>query len=304
LLVTGSTNLTTAGLERNHNHMLFIRGASDLMDSFQAEMDQLLRHCASERLDRRRCGECTPSCVEDRSAEGPFMVGDTETRIYFSPSDDPLRVLRGDVLTVRMDTPDPSCGAEDPDCICRVSGSRYSCDYCARGDGGYGLSGRASSRVLMSMYSSTDQCFALGLARAAERGVEVTTIWDFVKAGSRYSRDDFACGQGVTTYISNWGGGSAQVRNHNKTVVLDDLVFDGSMNLSASGVRNNNENSLLLRGGGVADDFASYITDEVALLEASGVVPQDADTCRCRDLVDNDGDGLFDADDPDCDTGL
>jgi len=303
LLVTGSTNLTTAGLEHNHNHMVFLRGAPELFEAYQQEMNQLLRHCASQRLDERSCAECTPSCVEGRSDEGPFMAGDVEARVYFSLSDDPLRVLRGAMHTVRMDTPDPSCGAGS-DCICRISGSRYSCDYCAEGADGYGLIGQATSRIAMTMYSSTDQCFALGLANAAERGVEVTTIWDFVKAGSRYSRDDFMCAAGVDTYITNWGGGSAQVRNHNKTVVVDDIVFDGSMNLSASGVLQNNENSLVLRGAGVADTFADYVQAEVAQLEATGVSAQDADICRCRDLVDNDGDGLFDADDPDCDRGL
>jgi len=75
------------------------------------------------------------------------------------------------------------------------------------------------------------------------------------------------------------------------------------MNLSASGVLQNNENSLVLRGAGVADVFADYVASEVALLQASGVTAQDADISRCRDLVDNDGDGLFDADDPDCDGG-
>ena len=302
-LITGSTNLTTAGLDHNHNHMVFIHGAPQLFEAYQQEMDQLLRHCASQRLDGRSCDECTPSCMEDRSEEGPFMAGDVEARAYFSLSDDPLRLLRGDVRSERMDAPDPACGV-GTDCICRLSGTRYSCDYCGEGADGYGLVGRASSRVAMTMYSSTDQCFALGLAHAAQRGVEVTTIWDFVKAGSRYSRDDFVAAEGVATYITNWGGGSAQVRNHNKTVVVDDTVFDGSMNLSASGVLQNNENSLVLRGAGVADVFADYVASEVALLQASGVTAQDADISRCRDLVDNDGDGLFDADDPDCDGGL
>lgn len=303
LLVTGSTNLTVGGLERNHNHMLFVRGAPELVAAYRGEHEQLLRHCASRRLDGRSCAECTPGCTEDRSVEGPWLVGDTQVSSHFSISDDPLRVLRGEVETLRRDTPDPACEGDDADCICRQSGSRYSCDYCAMGEDGWGLLGAAERRISMTMFSATDQCFAVGLVRAAARGVEVVTVWDFVKGGSMYSRDDYVCASGVETWVTNWGGGSAQVRNHNKTVVVDDVVFDGSLNLSASGARKNNENTLVLESATLADEFAAYIEAETELLAAGGVTPRSPEDCRCRDLVDNDHDGLFDVDDPDCDSG-
>jgi len=303
LLVTGSANLTRAGLEDNHNHMLFVRGAPELGASYVAEMDQLFRHCARGRLDGResRCDECTPGCHEDHAPEGPWAVGDSELRAYFSPSDDALRVLRGEMEDTRRAEPDPACAEPDADCVCRRSGSRFACEYCAVGEDGWGLLGEAEDRLLVDVYSATDQCFALGVARAARRGVDVVSIFDFVRSGSIYSRDDYMCSEGVPVYISSWGGGSAQVRNHNKSVVVDDVVFDGSMNLSASGAAENNENTLVVESPDLADRFAEYVESEVELLESWGVTPRTPAQCLCSDLVDNDGDGRVDGEDADCD---
>ncbi len=281
LLVTGSTNFTKAGLERNHNHMLFVRGAPELVAAYQAELDQLFRHCASGRLDGRedRCQECTPACTEDVAASGPWALPDGQVQAFFSPSDDALRVLRGESRTVRRDTPDSACDGPDAECLCRPSGSRWLCEYCAQGEDGWGLVGEADERVVMSMYSATDQCFALGVARAARRGVRTLTVWDFVRSGSVYSSDDYLCAEGVPTYISQWGGGSAQVRNHNKTVIVDDVVFDGSMNLSASGAGENNENTLVLENPALADAFDEYVAAEAALLERLGVSQRSPADC-------------------------
>ena len=305
VLVTGSTNFTVSGLEKNHNHMLFVRGVPELSASYQAEMDQLLRHCATDRLDGREssCNECTPGCTEDVTPAGPWELPDGRIRAFFAPSDDTMTVLRGEIRTARLDAPDPACARADADCICRTAGSRWLCEYCATGENGWGLVGAAEDRVSMTMYSATDGCFALGLAKAARRGVEVLTVWDFVRAGSAYSRDDYVCAEGIPTYVSQWGGGSAQVRNHNKTVVIDDVVFDGSLNISASGDRENNENLLVIESPSLAAQLDAYVRSEIELLEGMGVESQDAAACRCTDLVDNDGDGSADGADPDCDAG-
>lgn len=304
LLITGSLNLTQNGFDRNHNHMLFLRDAPELAAAYVAELEQFLRHCAVDRLEEStRCDECTPACTEDVNDSGPWPMPNGQVQAFFSPADDAMRVLRGLTHEARLEAPDPACNGEDADCVCRVAGSRWLCEYCAQGEDGWGVIGEADDRILMTMYSATDQCFALGAVRAARRGVEVVTIWDYVRSRSRYSRDDHMCSEGIPTYISNWGGGSPLVRNHNKTVIVDDLVFDGSMNLGASGAAQNNENTLVIDSAPLAATFAEYIREEVALLERSGVLPQDAATCRCQDLIDNDGDGLADADDPDCDAG-
>lgn len=272
IVLTGSTNLTSAGLDENHNHAVILRDAGEVALEFEAEMDQLARHCASRRLDERVCTECTPVCVEDRSEEGPFELGDTDAEVYFSLSDDPLDVLRGRAASRKVDTPDPACDDEDAHCYCRPSGSRYKCSYCALGPDGYGLIGATHERLLISMYSGTDECFALAVRDAAERGVEAVAIWDYVRAGSAHSRDDYICDAGVETYIAQWGE-RVQVRNHNKLIVADDVVYTGSLNLGANAIRINNENTIVLRGSRLANEFANYIESERHTLRRLGVAP-------------------------------
>jgi phosphatidylserine/phosphatidylglycerophosphate/cardiolipin synthase-like enzyme len=304
VLLTGSTNFTQAGLEANHNHVVVVRGQPELIASYTGELGQFYRHCATERRDSRTCTECSPACTEDASPNGRWpLPGGGSIEALFSPGDDAMRALRGDARSESVDTPDPACTGPDANCICRISGRRYVCEYCALGDDGFGLIGEADERIWMSIYSATDSCFALGAVRAAERGVSVRTVWDFVKSGSAYSRDDYLCGHDIEAWVTNWGNGSAQVRNHNKSVVVDDVLFTGSMNLSASGAAQNNENTLVIRDAAAAETFAAHIAAEIDLLQHLGVTQRDAADCRCNDIVDNDGDGLFDADDPDCDAG-
>lgn len=306
VLLTGSANFTVADLQQNHNHGMVIYGAPELIDAFQAEFDQLWRHCATERLDgRTSCAECTPACVEDRSEEGPFAVGDSDVEVYFSPSDDALRVIRGQArVRTRLAAPDPACASSSANCVCRQNGTTWQCDYCAQGPDGWGLIGQARERVVLNMYSLTDQCFALGMVRAAERGAQTLAVLDFVRGGSRYSRDEYLCAAGVPTLISNWGSGSAQVRNHHKLLVVDDVVVDGSMNLSDSGITENDENTLVIRDAALADALAAYTENEAALLQRLGARFRTAAQCACGDSVDQDRDGRADATDPDCDSGV
>jgi len=305
VLITGSTNFTRAGLEENHNHMVIVRGVAGVVESYTGELGQFYRHCASERMDDRDwCTECTPACTEDHSSDGSYpLPAGGSIEALFSPGDDAMRVLRGQAQSVRRSAPDPACDAADANCVCRISGSRYVCEYCAQDENGFGLLDQAEDRIFMSMYSATDSCFALGAVRAAKRGVSVRTVWDFVKSGSKYSRDDYLCGEGIETWITNWGNGSAQVRNHNKSIVIDDVLFTGSMNLSASGAGENNENTLVIEDAATADAFAAHIVAEIELLQHLGVTERDPAACRCNDLVDNDGDGVIDGDDGDCDAG-
>ncbi|MCA9581967.1 MAG: hypothetical protein KC416_09230 [Myxococcales bacterium] len=301
VLATGSANLTTAGLEANHNHFVFLKEAPRLVEAYSKEFEQLFSHCRKDRQDDRSCSECTPSCVENRSEEGPFGIAGGQIQVFFSPSDDALRVLRGLSASMASNKPDPDCDEKDATCVCRTSGNGYVCDYCALDGDGFGIIGRAKERVLFSVYSATDACFALGVRRAHERGVDVLSVWDLVLANIESSRDDYLCAADVPTYVSAWGGGSPLVRNHNKLVVADDAVFDGSMNLSESGADENNENTLLIQSESIANLFADYIESEVELLESLGVKAQKAKDCLCNDLVDNDKDGRFDGDDPNCD---
>ena len=74
-LVTGTTNLTTTGLEKSHNHMLFLRGVPGLLDAFHEELSQLYDHCRSAKVGSRQCTECTPGCMQAPTISGPWTVG-------------------------------------------------------------------------------------------------------------------------------------------------------------------------------------------------------------------------------------
>jgi phosphatidylserine/phosphatidylglycerophosphate/cardiolipin synthase-like enzyme len=304
ILITGSTNQTVADFDVNHNHLVFIKGVRELMDVFQKEFDQLFRNCATERLDgKTKCTQCTPACVENVTAEGPYTIGNISVEAYFSPRDDALEALRGLMTEKRMGTPDPACSQPDADCACIKSGASWVCDYCGQGANGWGLLGNVQNRFYIDIYSGTDTCLALAQAKAFKRGVRTMGIWDLVSASSPYSRDKYLCGEGVPALITNWGKSRPTIRNHHKTVVIDDIVFDGSMNLSNSGSDKNNENTLVYHDAQLANDFEKFIQSEWELLQVLGAKQIDAAECRCKDLLDNDGDGKVDKDDPDCDSG-
>jgi len=268
-------------------------------------------------------------------------MGDIGLSVHFSPSDDALAVLRGPMSERRFsidrngdqhcvrtevsntshgcfpsraaamaarDTaatqPDPACLAPGANCVCRISGAGFACEYCGGPDGSdWGVMGNAQRQVLTSVFANTDQCFALAVGRAAQRGVAAFAIYDQSNSFQPESRDDYLAGMGVTVLIANWANGAFEGRNHNKLVVVDDVVFDGSMNLSGNGADQNNENSVVYRSPELARQFSEYIFAESALLERRGVTPLNPAISRCQDLVDNDGDGTIDAADPDCAAG-
>jgi phosphatidylserine/phosphatidylglycerophosphate/cardiolipin synthase-like enzyme len=306
--------------DKGGKRLTCIRQTAELRNTadWECSSDGQLATC-SRPEEKPVCTECVPSCTRNVSDEGPWKLGEQPLEImaYFSPNDDPLKVLRGSVKSVKVASPPPECSGVESSCACRKSGSQFLCDYCAGSEPGFpqgreghldwGLMGGAlgdggSHRVLMSMYAATDQCFALAFARAAGKGARALAIWDKVNAASPYTRDDYLCGAGVESYVSNWANGSPLVRNHNKLIVIDDVVFTGSMNISDSGADLNNENTLVIRGAGIADQLARYVETEASLLRRRGVTALDPKECVASDLVDNDSDGLVDEDDPDHDS--
>ena len=130
--------------------------------------------------------------------------------------------------------------------------------------------------MLTDVHALTDPCVALGMARAARRGVETELVVDKVNAGSPYSMHQTACERGVPTLVTEWNQGSAQARNHHKLVVVDDVVVTGSMNLSEAGVSRNHENTLMITVAALADQAAGLVHREAALPSSLGVL----DACR------------------------
>jgi|GEM_PF-6303477 len=315
-LITGSTNFTPTGFTANHNHMYFLAAHTALFDSFYDEFEQLWGHCRAPRLEgSRRCSaypnnECTSACTQDLNEEGPWQLGEHRVSAYFTPGDDPLSVLRGSAKEKKYTAVPAECLGESDHCVCRQSGSKFLCSFCGGSEPGvapprtedlnWGLIGKAKEKVLVDMYAGTDQCLALGLSHLHRKGIEVAAVWDRVNSSSTQNRNRYLCGYGIPVYVSNWGGDSQMVRNHNKTVLIDETVFDGSLNVTKAS-QDNNESVLIWESASIARQIEDYIRSEIALLRSTGVTPGDAASCRCADLVDNDGDGLLDAEDGDCD---
>ncbi|MCA9603502.1 MAG: phospholipase D-like domain-containing protein [Polyangiales bacterium] len=281
-LVSGSANFSDTDFVKHHNHMVFMRGVPELVEAYQNEFDQLYTRCQVDRITPMdRCTECTPGCTEDRSEEGPWDIADGSVTVEFSPSDDALGTLRGKVIDRSIKDEDVACRDEDADCWCRETPSgKWNCTYCAA-EGHYGLIGEAQRSIRLDVFAATDPCLALGLAKARSRGIEIKSVWDMVNAANPYSEDEYLCSQGIETYVTNWSGGNPLAFNHNKLVVVDDIVFDGSMNLSSNGADVNNENTLIFRSPKLAYVYASYVDSEIQLLKSHGVKARTPSECRC-----------------------
>ena len=172
------------------------------------------------------------------------------------------------LLDYVRDIADPACMGPDANCLCHYTkAGYYTCEYCGGPEGNdWGIMGAASSRLYTSIFAGTDMCYGLALGRAAARGVRTIAIFDRANSFAEWSRDDFMCGMGVEMYHDDWNGQFATTFNHTKMVVADDVVYDGSMNISASGSDKNNENTILYRGAAISNLFAEYIEAEAALL--------------------------------------
>lgn len=254
-------------------------------------------------------------CVKERRVWTSQRKDET-THECFSTRD----AAQARLTELRMQ-PDPACNGYDANCVCHytyagndntlpvANGTNYyTCDYCGGPEGNdWGLIGSAESRILMSVFAATDACFGLGVARAATEGLETLAIFDHVNASSQYTRDEFMGAAGVPVYLSDWAactGGYSRYFNHNKAVVIDNVLFDGSMNLSTSGSDTNNENTIIYQNKKMADEFAEYIRAEANLIDRRamrrGVDGQrDISRLACLDHYDNDHDGLVDRQDAD-----
>ena len=106
---------------------------------------------------------------------------------------------------------------------------------------------------------------------------------------------------GIPVKIENWGG-----KMHEKSLIIDDkYLLIGSMNFTSGAHYQNDENSLLIENKEIAiksrkrfEKLWKSIPDKWLY---SIPKPEGEDSkYSCFDNIDNDHDGLIDADDPDC----
>ncbi len=100
----------------------------------------------------------------------------------------------------------------------------------------------ATSRVDVAMYSFTNDALGDALVRAHERGVEVRVVVESQQDSSKYSEHAKLSAAGIPVRVDS----NPQLMHHKFAVIDARFVVTGSMNWTANGVRENNENVLVI----------------------------------------------------------
>ena len=164
---------------------------------------------------------------------------------------------------------------------------------------------QAKETLNIGMFYLTDKDVIEEIAKAAqERKVKVRVICDALAANSSVNGAfvGYLRKRGVDLRIENWGG-----KMHMKTAVADDKnILIGSMNWSASGSQNNDENTMIIRNNPTLGQSLNRYFDKLWSVigyqsSSTKVYAEGHDSINsCFDGLDNDYDGKVDADDPGC----
>lgn len=164
-----------------------------------------------------------------------------------------------------------------------------------------GYINRAQKYIYVPMFFFTHTKYSQDLINAHNRGVKVKVILDATSARTGYSKHEIMRMAGIPVKIENWGG-----KMHEKSLIIDDkYLLIGSMNFTSGAHYQNDENSLLIENKEIAiksrkrfEKLWKSIPDKWLY---SIPKPEGEDSkYSCFDNIDNDHDGLIDADDPDC----
>ena len=160
---------------------------------------------------------------------------------------------------------------------------------------------KARKYIYISSFIITHKEIENALISAQLRGIDVKVITDATSANGKYSIHNSLRQNNIPVKIENKAG-----KMHSKSIVVDDeFVFVGSMNLTRSGENKNDENILLIENSEAAKVFKEQFlylfesipdiyltkTPRAEGLESAG---------SCFDGIDNDFDGLIDAEDTGC----
>lgn len=135
---------------------------------------------------------------------------------------------------------------------------------------------------------------------AAIRGVKVRIIGDALFSNRETSPVDSLKEAGVDIRIENWGG-----KMHMKSAVADGKrTVIGSMNWTNSGELDNDENTLVIDNKKLAVQMTKYFNNLWALLKnvegRTAAAESLSSINSCIDGIDNDYDGLTDAEEASC----
>lgn len=170
---------------------------------------------------------------------------------------------------------------------------------------------RAKRTLDISMFFLTDTKAATAIKDAVKGGVKVRLIYDALASSHAASKHSWLRDQGVDVRVENWGG-----KMHMKAAIADGAdVLLGSLNWSSAGSLKNDENTVVIRRSeGLAKEMSAYFSRLWESLEptAGGDRRAGQNPFRdpraegiesinsCHDGIDNDHDGMIDAEDSGC----
>ncbi len=119
----------------------------------------------------------------------------------------------------------------------------------------------AAESIHFGIFFFTDDTLREALIARHQAGITVTGVWDLLGAANPASEDELLCLAGIPIKIEDFGG-----KLHNKFMVIDAAgpsprVITGSMNWTGSGDGANDENTLIIHDGEVAQAYLDYFRE-------------------------------------------
>jgi len=160
---------------------------------------------------------------------------------------------------------------------------------------------KARQRIDIAVFFLTHKAITKDLIDAHRRGVEIRVILDATAATNGYTKHELLRAVGIPVKVEAWGG-----KMHMKSAAIDgEWVIAGSMNWTSAGEYDNDENTLIIRSPELAGQYHEFFdrlwTAIPERWASANPDPESRDSgTACTDGVDNDYDGLADAEDPGC----
>jgi phosphatidylserine/phosphatidylglycerophosphate/cardiolipin synthase-like enzyme len=161
---------------------------------------------------------------------------------------------------------------------------------------------QANESIDIAMFFLTHKAISKALVEAHERGVDIRVILDATGATNGYSKHGYLRENGISVKVENWGG-----KMHMKAAIFDGKHLAlGSMNWTAAGEKNNDENLIVVRDASKTARAVTVFYDSLWVAIPDRWLNEDpspespASGTACTDSLDNDFDNLVDSGDPGC----
>lgn len=160
---------------------------------------------------------------------------------------------------------------------------------------------QARERIDVAVFYLTHKHLTADLIDAHLRGVEVRIILDATAATNGFTKHELLRAVGIPVKVEDWGG-----KMHMKSAMIDGhTVITGSMNWTTAGDDTNDENVVIVRDEALAEQYGEFFDELWAGIDDRWLQGNPDPESRlsgtaCSDGIDNDYDGLADAEDPGC----